>query len=54
MNKYIEIPMEVLERIKVYGLFPKDLGTARVMGLLEDHTRDAKNALIDRDIIDFI
>jgi hypothetical protein len=25
-----------------------------VMGLLEDHTRDARNALIDREIIDFI
>ena len=24
------------------------------MGLLEDHTRDAKNALIDREIIDFV
>ena len=45
---------ESLERIKVYGSFPKDLGTARVMGLLEDHTRDAKNALIDREIIDFV
>ena len=45
---------ESLERIKVYGSFPKDMGTARVMGLLEDHTRDAKNALIDREIIDFI
>ena len=80
MKKYIEIPMEVLERlvarirekdrlvkklpwgwvkeslerIKVYGSFPKDMGTARVMGLLEDHTRDAKNALIDREIIEFI
>ena len=45
---------ESLERIKVYGSFPKDMGTARVMRLLEDHTRDAKNALIDREIIDFI
>ena len=52
---------ESLERIKVYGSFPKDMGTARVMGLLErvmglleDNTRDAKNALIDREIIDFI
>ena len=49
---------ESLERIKVYGSFPKDLGTARVMArvmrLLEDNTRDAKNALIDREIIDFI
>ena len=45
---------ESIERIKVYGSFPKDLGTARVMGLLDDNTRDAKNALIDREIIDFI
>ena len=45
---------ESIERIKVYGSFPKDLGTARVMGLLEDNTRDAKNALIDRELIDFV
>ena len=45
---------ESLERIKVYGSFPKDMGTARVMRLLEDNTRDAKNALIDREIIDFV
>jgi hypothetical protein len=37
----------------VFGSFPKDLGTARVMGLLEEHTHDAKNALIDREIIEF-
>ena len=45
---------ESLERIKVYGSFTKDMGTARVMRLLEDNTCDAKNALIDREIIDFI
>ena len=46
---------ESLERIKVFGSFPKDMGTAQVMGLLEEHTRDAKNALIDRelDVIEF-
>ena len=46
---------ESLERIKVFGSFPKDMGTARVMGLLEEHTHDAKNALIDRelDVIEF-
>ena len=46
---------ESLERIKVFGSFPKDVGTARVMGLLEEHTRDAKNALIERelDLIEF-
>ena len=41
---------ESLERIKVFASFPKDMGTARVMGLLEEHTHDAKNALIDREL----
>ena len=45
---------ESIERIKVYGSFPKDMGTARVMGLLDDNTREAKNALIDRELIDFV
>ena len=46
---------ESLERIKVFGSFPKDMGTAQVMGLLEEQTRDAKNALIERelDLIEF-
>ena len=46
---------ESVMRLKVFGSFPKDLGTARVMGLLDEHTRDAKNALIDRelDLIEF-
>ncbi len=46
---------ESMERIKVFSSFPKDVGTATVMGLLEEHTRDAKNALIDRelDMIEF-
>ena len=46
---------ESLERIKVFGSFPKEYSTPRVMGLLEEHTKDAKNALIDRelDIIEF-
>ena len=43
---------ESLERIKVFGSFPKDLGTAEVIGLLNDHTRSAKNALIEREIIE--
>jgi hypothetical protein len=45
---------ESVERIKVFGSFPKEVGTAHVMGLLEDNTRDAKNALIDRELINFI
>ena len=42
-------------RLKVFGSFPKELGTAQVMGLLEEHTKDAKNALIERelDLIEF-
>ena len=46
---------ESLERIKVYGSFPKDMGTAQVMGMLDEHTGNAKNALIERelDIIEF-
>ena len=45
---------ESIGRIKVFGSFPKDVGTAQVMGLLQDHTRDAKNALIDRELIEFV
>ena len=45
---------ESVERIKVFGSFPKDMGTAQVMGMLEDHTRDTKNALIDRELIEFV
>ena len=41
---------ESLERIKVFGSFPKDMGTAQVMGLLEEHVGDAKNALIEREL----
>ncbi len=46
---------ESLERIKVFGSFPKDMGTAQVIGLLDEHARDAKNALIENelDIIEF-
>ena len=44
---------ESAERLKVFGSFPKDLSTARVMGLLDEHTKDAKNALIDRELVDF-
>ena len=46
---------ETMERIKVFGSFPKEYSTPKVMGLLEEHMKDAKNALIDRelDIIEF-
>ena len=44
---------ESLERIKVFGSFPKDFGTASVMGLMDEHHRSAKNAMIEREIIEF-
>ena len=46
---------ESIQRVKVFGSFPKDYGTAQVMGMLEEHTKEAKNALIDRelDLIEF-
>ena len=55
MKKYIDIPLETLERIKVFGSFPKDMGTASIMSHLEAHTKDAKNALIEQelDLIEF-
>ena len=46
---------ESKERIKVYESIPKELGTARVMSILERETKEAKNVLIDRelDLIEF-
>ena len=46
---------ESMKRVKVYGSFPKEYSTAQVMGLLDEHTKDAKNALIERelDVIEF-
>ena len=46
---------ESLERIKVFGSFPKDFCTTQVMELLDEHAKDAKNALIERelDLIEF-
>lgn len=41
-------------RLKVFGSFPKDLGTARVMGLLDGHAKDAKDALIERELIETV
>ena len=45
---------ESLERIKVFGSFPKDFCTAQIIELLNEHNQDAKNALIDRESIDFV
>ena len=43
---------ESAQRIKVYERIPKDLGIPRVMNVLEREMKEAKNALIDREIID--
>ena len=46
---------ESLERIKVFGSFPKDFCTAQIIELLNEHNQDAKNALVEKelDIIEF-
>lgn len=44
---------ESMHRIKVFGSFPKDMGTAAVMGLMDDNHRLAKNAMIERELIEF-
>jgi hypothetical protein len=38
------------ERIKVHASLPKEVGTADMMWLLDENTRDAKNALIEREL----
>ena len=45
---------ESKERIKVYDSIPKVLGTARVMSVLDREMDTAKDALIDRELIEFI
>ena len=46
---------ESMERIKVFGSFPKDFCTTQVIELLNEHNQDAKNALIEKelDLIEF-
>ena len=45
---------ESMKNIKVHGSFPKDFGTAKVMDMLDEHNRDAKDALFDRELINFV
>jgi hypothetical protein len=45
---------ESAERIKVYESIPKNLGTARVMAILDRESDEVKEALIDREIIEFV
>ena len=44
---------ESLMRVKVFGSFPKDMGTATIMGMLEEHTKEAKYAMMEREIVEF-
>ena len=46
---------ESAKKLKVFGSFPKEYSTATVIGMLEEHTKDAKDALIDKelDLIEF-
>jgi hypothetical protein len=41
---------ESKERIKLYETIPKDLGTARIMAVIDRETKEAKGALIDREL----
>lgn len=41
---------ESMERIKVHASLPKEVGTADMLWLLDENTRDAKNALIEREL----
>ena len=41
---------ESVERVKVFGSFPKDFCMAQVIELLNEHNEDAKNALIDKEL----
>ena len=42
------------DRIKVYESIPKDIGTARVMNVLEREAKEVKNALIEYELIEFV
>ena len=41
---------ESLERIKVFGSFPKDFCTAQIIELLNEHNQDAKSALVEKEL----
>jgi hypothetical protein len=44
---------ESAERIKVYESVPKALGTARVLTILDREHQSTKDALIDRELVEF-
>ena len=41
---------ESVERVKVFGSFPKDFCMAQIIGRLNEHNEDAKNALIEKEL----
>lgn len=46
---------ESVERIKVYESIPKEIGTPRILAVIDRETKEAKNAIIDHelDLIEF-
>ena len=45
---------ESTDRIKVYESVPKMLGTAKVMSVLDREAGEVRDALINREILDFV
>lgn len=45
---------ESVQRVKVFGSFPKDYDAAEVMGLLEEHTKDAKQAMVEKKLDEIV
>ena len=41
---------ESVERIKEYESIPKEIGTTRVLTVIDRETKEAKNAIIDREL----
>ena len=41
---------ESVERIKVYESIPKEIGTPRVLAVIDRETKEVKNAIIDREL----
>ena len=41
---------ESVERIKVYESIPKEIGTPRILAVIDRETKEAKNAVIDREL----
>ena len=45
---------ESKQRIKVYESIPKEIGTCRLMSVLDREVKEAKNALMEREIIETV